>query len=161
MNIFRILGQLLQATEPRAPLTNVASLIADLSHLLSIFILLHKMKTSSVCRPRHCFEFPDLCDENWERVIPLTERFLYSHARAYPSSHKLSISSSMPRDISVFPHPTFTAATVPSNAARCRPLLEFRRISMEHHVQDCFHCFLRLHPLPHAERLQTHPRPKP
>lgn len=51
MNLFRILGKKPLTDAMRRPLrktTDSDILPADLSHLLSIFILLQKMKTSSV-----------------------------------------------------------------------------------------------------------------
>ena len=50
MNIFRFMGWLELLGKSLKNKWLIISLIGDLSHLISILILLHKMKTTSVCR---------------------------------------------------------------------------------------------------------------
>jgi len=143
MNIFRLLGKRSSKAHYFAELTSAA----DFSHLASIFILLQKMKSSSVR-----FVYPSARSPlNWDRrVVPdcrsSRKCFIYlSSLLAISVSLKTSPFNCWPKCTNAWDVPVG------------RPFLDLYRLAVPHYLQAPLHWIVGLHYLSHAERLQAYP----
>jgi hypothetical protein len=105
----------------------------DLSHLISILILLHKMHQTNVCPSSPESTFP-----RFSILTRMQHPVLFRHILQIPSP----VSNSLRNALS-------------------RPLLDLRRQRLQHNLQAPLPRLLRLHNLPDDNSLQAHARPQP
>lgn len=123
---------------------DILTIEADFSHLASIFMLLQKMKTSSVCFAIYKATY-DLQLMARRRVVPGCR----SNRRCYTYSF-LSLGILVGFDVTV----SFMLIII--THAPYRSFLDVHRLPVPHYVQASVYRFLGLRHLPHAQRLQTH-----
>jgi hypothetical protein len=104
----------------------------DLSHLISILILLHKMHQTNVCPSSPESTFPRL-----SILTRMQHSVLFRHILQIPSPLPNSLHNALPR-----------------------PLLDLRRQRLQHNLQAPLPRLLRLHHLPNDHSLQAYARPE-
>jgi len=148
MNIFRLLGQSPCRTRLNGLvlLLTSSTIVADISHLLSIFILLQKMRASSVRFPRSrllCARAP-LDNDSLTQVpgqscsgISFKSQALYFFVYVTRYLGKESCH--------------FTSRRILPADPQHRSLLVLHGLGLEHYFQAHLSIFLRIHPVPYAQ----------